>query len=581
MSDLLFVLIDDLSENNYDSEKIKSDYKINDKVLLKILYKVLHLSVEDHFGYKMYSTDLVYNTLKAIEELSSNIKLNSDEITKIERKKLEQIDFLKKLRIKEGKERNKEVKKIITKLENTIIYPSNAKNTKYNNADFEYLINNEADIYIIKSYLFETQNRIKEIKNDENILNILEENFIKYYNLKDEKMYYYLYILMILKPNKIHNSKIKKLYKNIHKNIEYDKALKVFNMILNGKDLNLNEEDILELYNIKNTYSENLRTISFNTNIKNVETNSITIDSQKTSNVKDDSLSISKTKNEYIFGIHISNVGEFISEEDAEILRKRFISLYLPNIVIDMIKEKNIKNSLSMDEGKKRNALSLTTIFSKSGTLKDFYFNTSTTKVIANYNYDDVDKILLRGKSDRNSSMLFDLFEITSILKSAQNSKINYREVKENEKDSVLNNFYEYNTISHGIVEEAMILYNSLIAEYMYTNGYPFIYRNHEANTIDYNIPSSLRKYYNNTYGNSYYSTENLGHAGLNINYYSHSSSPMRRYPDAVNQQLYLNPNCYSIKELEKIAKYSNEKEKTLKLVKDSYISSLNATRKL
>ena len=583
MSEYLYAIIDELENNNFDVNKIKNDLKANDKSFLKSLYKVLHISLEDHFSYNSFSSDLVYNTLKAIEEVSSSIKINSDEILRIERKKLEEIEYIKKLKSlnKNKNENDKEFKKIINKLENIIIYPRNYSVTVNNYYDFEYLINTEADIYVIKSYLFDNKTRIDSIKNNESIINLLCNNFVKYYNLKSEKMYYYLYILKILKPDKLSNTKIKNIYKNILKDTNYHYALRTFNILLNGKNLNMNEKDILELYNIKKAYLDNLKTISIKNDDIDKDSVSITIDPKKTSNVKDDALSIVKTKNEYIFGIHISNVAENLNYNDINILKDRFISLYLPNIVIDMIKEEDIKKSLSMDEGKDKNALSLIARFSKTGALKDFYFSKNMTKVIANYTYDDVDKILLKGKIDDNSKLLFDLYEITSILKNATKGKAKYRDIKENEKNAELNKFYEYDTISHGIIEEAMVLYNSLIAEYMYTNNYPFIYRNHEVNSASYDVPLTLRKYYNMTYGNSYYSVHNSGHSGLNVNYYSHSTSPMRRYVDIINQQLFLNPNYYNLKDLEKISKYSNEKEKTLKLVKDDYISTLNTNRKL
>lgn len=573
MNEFMYELVDELNNGTYDENEIKLKYKINDKLLIKSLYKVLHIAIEDNFNKRMYLSDFIYNTLRAISNLSSTIKLNNEEILRIEKTKLEEIKFIKKHKIGYS---NKEIKKIITKLDGIIIYPNNKSNN--DNIELEYLINNEVDINILKSYLHDNRNNLYEIRNNQIIINILCQNFITYYNQENEKMYYYLYILNLIKPEKLSNTKIKKINTNIIKNDKYKDAIKMFNELLNGENINVNEDKILNLYNIKNAYKKRIKTIMIDdSKKKKKEDFSITIDPQKTSNVKDDALSISKTKSEYILGVHIANVGKFIDNENMDILKKRFTSIYLPNMVIDMIKEEDIKNLLSMDEGKSKHSITLKAIFSLSGVLKDFYFNSDTTKVIANYTYEEVDNILLNSKFDENNKILLNLFEITNILKSATRGKNKYRNIKETEKNSEINKIYEYNTISHGIVEEAMILYNSLIAEYMNYNNFPFIYRNHELNNNNYNLPHTLKKYFNNVYGSSYYSMKNAGHTGLNAEYYSHSSAPMRRAVDTINQQLYLNPNCYSYNELNKIVEYCNNKEKVLKLFKDDY---LNATRK-
>ena len=41
-----------------------------------------------------------------------------------------------------------------------------------------------------------------------------------------------------------------------------------------------------------------------------------------------------------------------------------------------------------------------------------------------------------------------------------------------------------------------------------------------------------------NLYPKAYYSTDNIGHFGIDVKYYSHSTSPIRRYADLVVQRL-------------------------------------------
>ena len=323
MSDFMYILINILNEGVYDCKKIKLDFKINDKSLLKTLYKILHISIQDYFSNHYYNNDLMYNTLKAIQELSSYIKLSNEEILRTEKRKLEEINYIKSLKLKNN-EKNKEFNKVISKLESITIYPNNTN--KPNNEDFKYLIDNYTDIYIIKNYLFDNKSRINDIKNDDEIIKLLCDNFVRNYNLRNENMYYYLYILKLLKPNKLNNTKIKNIYKNIDKDTTYHEALKTFNILLNGKEINPTQEKILDLYNIKFGYKDMLKTINIRENIKENDTLSITIDPKKTSNVKDDALSITKTKNEYILGIPMISFNWY--KKYASFLRHPYISVF-------------------------------------------------------------------------------------------------------------------------------------------------------------------------------------------------------------------------------------------------------------
>ena len=64
------------------------------------------------------------------------------------------------------------------------------------------------------------------------------------------------------------------------------------------------------------------------------------------------------------------------------------------------------------------------------------------------------------------------------------------------------------------------------------------------------------------------YSPENIGHYGLNFKYYTHFTSPIRRYPDLIIHRLldkYLKGEPSVSKEkIENICKYVPEKENSL-----------------
>ncbi|HYD92603.1 MAG TPA: RNB domain-containing ribonuclease, partial [Flavobacterium sp.] len=128
---------------------------------------------------------------------------------------------------------------------------------------------------------------------------------------------------------------------------------------------------------------------------------------------------------------------------------------------------------------------------------------------------------------------------------------------------------------SNHLIEEFMLLANRKVAEYIGKQNKTFVYRIHEEPDIDklmnlqgiiskfgYNlnfktkdtISKSLNKLMEDVKGSkeqnlvdtlairsmskAKYSTQNIGHYGLAFEYYSHFTSPIRRYPDVMAHRL-------------------------------------------
>ena len=104
-----------------------------------------------------------------------------------------------------------------------------------------------------------------------------------------------------------------------------------------------------------------------------------------------------------------------------------------------------------------------------------------------------------------------------------------------------------------------MILGNMASAKYALDNSLPYIFRVHPKieDSKDYEALSKLKDIVNKDYykisnesyldvisnllkmyPNAYYSNENIGHFGLGLDTYSHSTSPIRRYADLINQRI-------------------------------------------
>jgi ribonuclease R len=147
---------------------------------------------------------------------------------------------------------------------------------------------------------------------------------------------------------------------------------------------------------------------------------------------------------------------------------------------------------------------------------------------------------------------------------------------------------------AHIIVQECMILANQAFALFFAQRGLPALYRNHGAKAIapersvllqmidtaiwkqDGTHMERTRTTINLALERARYAPRVAGHFGLNIPAYIHMTSPLRRYPDLVNQRILhaaldgdLSP--YTQAALETIATHVNEEEDRTKDAKKAY----------
>lgn len=309
----------------------------------------------------------------------------------------------------------------------------------------------------------------------------------------------------------------------------------------------------------------------------------VTIDGEDAKDL-DDAVSIERLANgNYRLGVHIADVSHYVREKnplDKEAL-KRATSVYLIDRVIPMLPKKLSNGICSLNPNVDRLTLSCFMEIDHKGKVLAHEIDETVIKTNERMTYTDVTKIL-EGKADEELLKKYDYLiedfktmeELCLILREKRRKRgaidFDFEESK-----IVLNELgrpidikpYE-RAIANRIIEEFMLVCNETIAENMYWQNLPFVYRVHEEPDDEklqrfrdfiYNLgytikfsqeihPRALQEILEKVQGKpeetvvstlllrsmmqARYSPECAGHFGLAAQYYCHFTSPIRRYPD-------------------------------------------------
>jgi ribonuclease R len=332
----------------------------------------------------------------------------------------------------------------------------------------------------------------------------------------------------------------------------------------------------------------------------------------------DDAVSLELTKdNNYLLGVHISDVSEYVRENtalDREAFR-RGTSVYLANRVVHMLPQKLSNDLCSLKEKEDRLTFSVIIKINKQGTIKDYSIEKSVINSKRRFTYEEVQKIIdsKKGEFSEIISMMNNLAKkLTSKRLKEGSLDFETREPKFifDEKGK-LKDIKIYDRLdSMRMIEEFMLLANKCVTEYVKElskserRQYEFIYRVHdypdpeklndlteyiEQFGYDFNIneKDSINRLLEMIKGKpeeyiinnllirsmakAIYTNKNIGHYGLGFQYYTHFTSPIRRYPDLIvhrilKEYLFNNKNINKkILELRKslpdICKHTSETE--------------------
>ena len=304
----------------------------------------------------------------------------------------------------------------------------------------------------------------------------------------------------------------------------------------------------------------------------------------------DDALSVQTLKNGNLeVGIHIADVSHYVTlssslEEEAY---DRATSIYLVDRVIPMLPEKLSNNVCSLRPGEDKLCFSAVFEIDKDAKVLEEWFGRTVIHSQRRFSYEEAQDVIETKEGDMKEYIL-PLQELAKILRKNRftSGAISFDRVEVkfrlDERAHPVDVFLKENKDSNKLIEEFMLLANRRVAEYIGKKlsikegkEYPFVYRIHDTpvsdkmetfanfaskfgykmNTnTDREIAHSLNKLMKDVKGKkeqnvieqlairtmskAVYTTNNIGHYGLAFDYYTHFTSPIRRYPDVMVHRL-------------------------------------------
>lgn len=353
--------------------------------------------------------------------------------------------------------------------------------------------------------------------------------------------------------------------------------------------------------------------IALRKDIRNITT--FTIDPKDAKDF-DDALSIQKLENDnWEIGIHIADVSHYVKPGtilDKEAV-KRATSVYLVDRVVPMLPERLSNGICSLRPQEDKLCFSAIFELTEKAEVKNQWFGRTVINSNQRLTYEDAQEVIEGAEGELKEEIL-KVNELAKILREKRfvNGSIAFDrvEVKFNLDDNgkPTGVYFKESKEAHKLIEEFMLLANKKVAELI---GKPkkgqkqktFVYRTHDlpnqekllsfSNFVERfgyrmnlgngkNISNSINSLLESVKGKAEqnvvetlairsmakaeYTTENVGHYGLAFDYYTHFTSPIRRYPDVMVHRLlqaYLDGEPSKLKsKYDELCKHSSEQER-------------------
>ena len=302
----------------------------------------------------------------------------------------------------------------------------------------------------------------------------------------------------------------------------------------------------------------------------------------------DDALSLRKLPDgKWEVGVHIADVTHYV--QPGTVLEKeayeRATSIYLVDRVVPMLPEKLSNNVCSLRPNEEKLCFSAVFQMDDRAVIHKQWFGRTLIKSDKRFSYQDAQEIL----DDNKGMLLNELITLNELAKKLRkdrfdNGSIAFErievEFRLDERGRPMDVSFKEHGEANELIEEFMLLANRKVAEFIGNPGKDkkpktFVYRIHDrpdpdkledfskfAEKFGYSLntksdrafTNSINKLLEEVEGKSeqnvletlavrsmakaVYSTKNIGHYGLAFNYYTHFTSPIRRYPDMMVHRL-------------------------------------------
>ena len=316
----------------------------------------------------------------------------------------------------------------------------------------------------------------------------------------------------------------------------------------------------------------------------------VTVDGDDSKDLDDGVYCEKRPDGTFFLGVYIADVSWYVRENhplDRE-ARERGTSVYLVDRVIPMLPKKLSNGICSLNAGTDRLAMACEMEIGTDGVVKRYEIVPAVVHVYRRLTYNIVNKILEGSDPDivRDNEdirpMLEDLRDLRNAMKDMRHRRgaidfdLSEVKVKLDDKGHPVALIKREGTLAESIIEQCMLAANETVAEHMDKKQLPFIYRVHEQPSdekterlnsllaafglhIHQNEggqikPSDVQQVLEKVKGRpeeriisavalrsmmqAHYEDRSLGHFGLAARYYTHFTSPIRRYPDLIVPRL-------------------------------------------
>ncbi|UFT98453.1 ribonuclease R [Radiobacillus kanasensis] len=304
----------------------------------------------------------------------------------------------------------------------------------------------------------------------------------------------------------------------------------------------------------------------------------------------DDAVTVKRLENgNYKLGVYIADVSYYVQENspiDKEAL-ERATSVYLVDRVIPMIPHRLSNGICSLNPQVDRLTLGCEMEIDSNGEVVSHEIFQSVIKTTERMTYHDVNQILVHQEDELVKRyeplvpMFQDMEKLAQILRSKRMNRgaidFDFKEAKVlvDEEGKANDVVLRERSVAEKLIEEFMLAANETIAEHFHWMDVPFIHRIHEdpsedklqsffefISTLGYVVkgtandvhPQALQKILEEVEGTqeemiisklmlrsmkqAKYDPQSIGHFGLATDFYTHFTSPIRRYPDLIVHRL-------------------------------------------